>query len=199
MLTDVARFARTAEHVTVWPQAKIVFPDRIWIGDHVIVDDFVLMIPGARAAIGSYVHVASFCSITGGGEFVLDDFSGLSAGCRLITGSEDFTGESLTNPTVPAEFRNVTRSFVRIGRHAILGTNVVVMPGVSIGEGASVGANSLVNRDLEPWTINVGTPARAVKGRPRDAILRLERELIERYGGLPQMPRDLQEKQYEAA
>jgi len=52
---------------------------------------------------------------------------------------------------------------VRIGRGAWLGQNVVVMPGVTIGELAVVGANSVVTRDVPPRTIAVGVPARPVK------------------------------------
>ncbi len=201
MLTDVSRFQRLGADVVVWPMAKVCFPERIWVGDHVIVDDFVLVLPGPSSIIGSYVHIASFCSITGGGDFFMEDFSALSAGCRLVTGSDDFTGPSLTNPSVPAEFKNVTRSFVRLGRHALLGTNVVVLPGVTIGEGATVGANSLVTRDLEPWTVNVGTPARPVRARPRDQILRLERDLLAEYGPIPAAPGipSPQEAQHDAA
>lgn len=182
MLTALDAFKTRGPDVRIYPLAKVLYPERISLGDHVIIDDFVLVIPGEEGRIGSYVHVASFSSITGGGTFVLDDFSGLASGCRIITGTEDYTGASLTNPTVPLEFRNVTRSFVHVGRHAILGANVVVLPGVTIGEGASVGAGSVVTRDLEPWTVNVGTPARPVKERPRAEILRLEQELKERYG-----------------
>jgi len=65
----------------------------------------------------------------------MGDFSGLSAGCRIVTGSDDFLGGGLTNPTVPVEYTNVKKSFVCIERHAILGTNVVILPGVTIGEG----------------------------------------------------------------
>ena len=185
MLTDMTGFKWKGDQVTIWPMAKVVFPERIWVGDHVIIDDFVFIVPGQELVIGSYVHIASFTSVTGGGPFVIEDFGGLSGGCRIYTGSEDFTGAFLTNPTVPSEFRHVTRDGVRIGRHAILGANVVVLPGVTIGEGASVGANSLVMRDLEPWTVNAGTPARPLKARPRDQILALERQLMEKYGPLP--------------
>ena len=86
----------------------------------------------------------------------------------------------LCRPGTPG--RNVTRSSVTVRRHAILGANVIVLPGITIGEGASVGAGSLVNRDLEPWTVNAGSPARAVKARPRQEILGLEQQLIEKYG-----------------
>ncbi len=185
MLTEMTGFKWKGDHVTIWPTAKVVFPERIWVGDHVIIDDFVFIVPGDEMTIGSYVHIASFSGVTGAGQYVMEDFSSLSSGCRMVTGSDDFTGPFMTNPTVPAEFRNAGRAGIRIGRHAILGANVVVLPGVTIGEGASVGANSLVVRDLEPWTVNVGTPARPLKARPRDRILALERQLIEKYGPLP--------------
>jgi len=74
----------------------------------------------------------------------MEDFSGLSGGCRIYTGTEDFSGSSLTNPTIPSEFRNAIRSFVTIRKHAILGANVIVLPGVTIGEGAAIGANAPV-------------------------------------------------------
>jgi acetyltransferase-like isoleucine patch superfamily enzyme len=73
--------------------------------------------------------------------------------------------------------RNVHRGHVTLGEHAFVGTNVVVHPDVTIGAGAMVGSGSLVTRDVEPWTINVGTPARPIKDRPRETVLRLAEEL----------------------
>ena len=58
-------------------------------------------------------------------------------------------------------------SSVRIERDAFVGTNAIVHPGVIIGEGAIIGSNSLVLTDVEPWTINVGSPCRAIKKRPQ--------------------------------
>lgn len=58
-----------------------------------------------------------------------------------------------------------------------MGANCVVLPGVTIGEGCTIGALSLVNRDCEPWTVYAGTPARPIKARPRERVEELEREL----------------------
>ena len=163
--------------VSIWPQAKIVFPERITIGDSVIIDDFVFVMGGASTRLGSFIHIASFCSITGGGEFSMEDFSGVSAGCRIFTGNEDYGGGCLTNPAVPAPYRVPERSFVRIGRHAIIGANSVILPGVEIGEGAVVGANSMVHKDCKPWTVYFGSPAKPIKRRPSERMLALEAEL----------------------
>lgn len=170
-------FARIGEDVSIWPQAKIVAPERIEIGDSVIVDDFVLLMAGERMVIGSFVHIAAFTSVMGGGSFVMEDFSGLSGGVRVYTGNEDYTGGCLTNPAVPAPYRIAERSRVEIGKHAIVGANSVILPGVRIGEGAAVGANSLVTKDCKPWTIYFGSPAKPLRSRRSDRILELEAQL----------------------
>ncbi len=165
------------QDVIIWPIAKIISPEVISIGDSVIIDDFVFLMGGKKTTIGSFVHIASFTSITGGGEFIMEDFTTLSSGIRVFTGNEDYLGGCLTNSAVPYPYRVPIRSFVHIKKHAIIGANTVILPGVTIGEGVAVGANSLVTKDCEPWTIYVGSPARAVRSRPRERIMELESQL----------------------
>lgn len=163
--------------VTIWPMAKIVVPDVITIGDSVVIDDYVFLMGGVKTSIGSFIHIASFTSITGGGEFIMEDFSGLSGGVRIYTGNEDYSGGCMTNPTVPAPYRIPIRSYVHIKKHAIVGANSVILPGVVIGEGAVVGANSLVTKDCKPWTIYFGSPAKPLRRRRSEKILDLEAQL----------------------
>ena len=165
------------QDVTIWPQAKIVSPETICIGDSVIIDDFVFIMGGQKTIIGSFVHIASFTSVMGGGKFVMEDFSGLSGGVRVYTGNEDYSGACMTNPTVPYPYRMPIRSFVLIKKHAIIGTHTVILPGVTIGEGAVIGANSLITKDCEPWTIYMGSPAKPLRTRPRERIRELEAQL----------------------
>lgn len=169
--------AKVGQDVTIWPMAKIVAPEVISIGDSVIIDDFVFIMGGKSTQIGSFVHIASFTSITGGGELVMEDFTGLSGGVRVYTGNEDYSGGCLTNPSVPEPYRLPTRSFVHIKKHAIVGANTVILPGVVIGEGAAIGANSLVTKDCEPWKIYFGSPAKVIKTRPKARIIELEEQL----------------------
>jgi galactoside O-acetyltransferase len=157
--------------------AKIIFPEKISIGNSVIIDDFVFIMGGTSTNIGSFVHIATHTSIVGGGELIIEDFAGISGGSRIYTGNDDYLGGSLTGPTVPEPYRIPIRSFLHIGRHAIIGANSVVLPGITIGDGVAIGANSLVNKDCEPWTIYVGSPARAIRNRPKEKILELESQL----------------------
>lgn len=172
------RFAALGEDVIIWPQAKIVMPEVISIGNSVIIDDFVFLMGGATTRIGSFVHIGSHTSITGGGELVMEDYSGVSGGVRIYTGNEDYSGGCMTNPTVPHPYRIPKRSFVRIGRHAIIGANAVILPGVEIGEGAVVGACSLVTKSCEPWTVNFGSPAKFLRRRKAEKILEMEKRLV---------------------
>lgn len=176
---DVSRmgFKHVGENVRIYAGARIIGCEHIHIGSNVIIDDFVLIYANAPVYIGSYVHIASYTSISGG-EALLEDFSTLSSGVRIIAGTDDFLGAGMANSTIPAPYRKVHRSFVHIGRHAIVGANCSVLPGVHIGEGAAVGASSMVGKSLAPWGVYAGVPARRLKARESETILRMERELI---------------------
>jgi acetyltransferase-like isoleucine patch superfamily enzyme len=106
------------------------------------------------------------------------DFAGISSGARILTGTDDFSGEGLTGPTIPSEFRKLERGRVIVGRHAIVGANAVVLTNVVIGEGTTVGAGAVVTKNLDPWGIYVGAPAKRIAERPSEVILRLESELL---------------------
>ena len=170
-------FRACGEDVQIYPRAHVVSPETISIGDSVIIDDFVFLVGGVETRIGSFVHLASFSSYLGGGRLVVEDFAGISSGSRIYTGTDDFLGESLTGPTIPDALRRPVRSFVHVGKYAVVGANCVVLPGVTLGEGCTVGALSLVSRDCEPWTIYAGSPARPIKARRRDRIVELEGQL----------------------
>jgi galactoside O-acetyltransferase len=101
---------------------------------------------------------------------------------RILSGTDDFSGAGLTNSTIPPEFRQVQRGAVWVGPHVAIGANVVILPGVCIGEGAAVVAGSVVNRDLAPWGLYGGWPARRIKPRPKDSMLAAEAALFARYG-----------------
>jgi len=170
-------FRACGEDVQIYSRAHVVSPETISIGDSVIIDDFVFLVGGVETRIGSFAHLASFSSFLGGGRLGIGDFAGISSGSRIYTGTDDFLGESLTGPTIPDALRRPVRSFVEIGKYAVVGANCVVLPGVTIGEGCTIGALSLVSRDCEPWTIYAGSPARPIKARRRDRIRELEGEL----------------------
>src|SRR5262249_50299226 len=88
----------------------------------------------------------------------------------------------LTGPTVPPEFRHRHIGTIVIEPHVIVGSNAVVLPDVTIGEGSTVGAGSVVTHSLEPWGVYAGAPARRINTRPRDALLASQKFLFETHG-----------------
>jgi acetyltransferase-like isoleucine patch superfamily enzyme len=157
--------------VRIYGLTRITAPERISVGSHVVVDDFVFLQGGSGLEIGDYVHIASFASVSGGGYGVIGAFCGIASGARVFTGSDLADGSGLIGPGVPAELRAIERGTTSLGEHAFVCANAVVLAGLSVGEGAVLGAGAVATRDLEPWTINVGAPAKPVGDRPRETIL----------------------------
>lgn len=157
-------------NVTVYETAKIIGVENISFGAPVLIDDFTLIVAREPLRIGNYVHVACFAAITGGERVDLGDYSAVSQGAKLLTGTDDFVDGGFGNSTVPTRFRNAKRGPISIGRFCVVGANAVVLPGVTIGEGAVIGANSVVTRDLEPWGVYIGN--RRHRERDRDGVMR---------------------------
>jgi len=163
----MSQFKRLGENVKIFETAKLIRPEVIEIGDHTQIDDYTLINGGKGIKIGRYSHIASFVSIIGGGKFYMGDYCGIAAGSRIITGTNTYKKKLHISAALPKELQDLEISFVRMEKDTFIGTNVVVHPGVTIGEGAIIGSNSLVLKDIEPWTINVGSPTRVMKMRPK--------------------------------
>ena len=165
-------FKKLGNNVKISDKAAIYNCDRISIGDNTRIDDFCVI--SGTVTLGRNVHIAIFNNVAGGELGVtLDDFSGLAYGCHVFTQSDDYSGKTLTNPTVPAAYKNEAKAAVYIGRHVIVGTSSLVLPGVNLAEGCSVGAMSMVTKSTDPWGIYFGIPAKRIKHRKQD-LLELE-------------------------
>jgi galactoside O-acetyltransferase len=175
-----AGFRSIGNNVRIHQDVNIHGVENIQIGDNVRIDAYVTIIATGPVKIGSYVHIASYSLLSGGEGITLADFSGLSHGVKIYTRSDDYSGEYLTNPCVPSEFTNPTHGAVTLGRHVIIGAGSIILPSVTIGEGRSVGALSLVTKNLPEWGVHFGIPARKVRDRSRN-LLKLERQLLTRH------------------
>ena len=156
-------------NVQTFEYTKIIGLENIQFGKSIIIDDFVFIYARNKIKIGNNVHIASLTSITGGESFTMEDFSGLASGVRIVTGSDDFKDWGFGNPTINETFRNVRRAPVYIDKFCIIGANSVILPGVTVQEGATVAAGSVVTKDLEPWGIYIGN--RKVGERNKKGVL----------------------------
>jgi galactoside O-acetyltransferase len=162
-------FALMGENVLISDKCSIYNPHLISLGSNIRIDDFVVISPSEEPfSIGNYVHIATHCSLIGRATIEMKDFSGLSGRVSIYSSSDDYSGDSLTNPTVPAELANVRSAPVTLGRHVIVGAGTVILPGVEIGDGSAISALALVKKDIPKEVIAGGNPCRVIKPRKTD-------------------------------
>jgi acetyltransferase-like isoleucine patch superfamily enzyme len=171
-------FAHLGKGVRISALSSIHGAANISIGDHARIDDFALITAAQPVELGAYVHIAAYSALFGSQGILMEDFSGISSRVSLYSASDDFSGAAMAHPTVPEEFRNVRKGRIVLRRHGLIGSGSIVLPGVEIGTGASVGALSLVNRSLEAWGIFAGIPCAFIKARDR-GLLDMEARFLE--------------------
>lgn len=169
-------------NVKISRHAIIYKPEELEIGSNVRIDDFTTI--SGKVVLGSYIHIAQTCGLYGGDSGItMEDFTTLSSHSLIYAISNDYSGLSLACPMVPERFRPADISApVRLARYALVGCMSVVLPGVTIGEGCSVGAMSLCNKNMEPWGMYVGIPARRIKERSKQLLTLAEQFEQERCG-----------------
>ena len=170
-------FASLGRNVSVSRHATIYGAGRIRIGDHSRIDDFCVLSAGEGGIeIGRHVHVATMCSLIGRGRIAIADYCNLSSRVAIYSSSDDYSGEHMTNPTLPAGFTDVDSRPVVLEEHVIVGCGSVVLPGSVLARGVAVGALSLVKASLAEFGIYAGAPAKRVAERSR-RLLELEGQL----------------------
>lgn len=176
-------FAAYGRHVLIDRTVRIHGAARITLGSNVRIDAYGVISAGAGGIrLGDYIHIGTHLFMAGAGRIEMHDFSGLSGRVSIYSSNDDYHGNALTNPTVPDEFRNVASAPVIIGRHVIVGAGSVILPGITLHEGASVGALTLVRKDVEAFSIISGSNGKVIGERKRD-LLELEKTLRSRTSG----------------
>lgn len=178
-------FRSLGRNVCISDKASIYRPDKISIGDNTRIDDFVVISAGNGGInIGKNVHIAVYASLIGKGKIVIDSYANLSSRVSVYSSNDDYSGKFMSNPTVDVKFTHVDHRDVYIGKHVIIGSGSVILPGVILEEGVAVGALSLIKAGIyKGFSIYGGIPAICIKKRSK-RILRLEKEFeksIENY------------------
>lgn len=164
-------FASLGQNVLISDKASIYGANLIRIGNNVRIDDFCVLSAGKGGIeIGNYVHIAIYTSLVGAGKITLDDFSNISSKVAIYSSNDDYSGEYMTNPMVPEKYTNVNHADVTIGKHVIVGSGTVILPGITLHEGVAIGALSLVTKDCEAFGVYIGTPAKRIKNRERGLL-----------------------------
>ena len=161
-------FIKVGRNVLISDKASIYGAENIRIGNNVRIDDFCIL--SGNITIGNNIHIACYSCLIGKGEIILRDFSGVSMGCKVLSSSDDYSGDFMTSPVIDEKFRNVHSACVVFGKHSLIGAGTIVLPGVSLGRGSVIGANSLVKDSVPDFEIWGGSPAKFLKMRNNDCV-----------------------------
>lgn len=111
---------------------------------------------GKNVFIGDHVRVDS-----GHSELIfIDDYAHITGGCRLLCHQRDLSDYHIGDNAAKCAYKY---GEIHIEKGCMVGMTTMIMPGVTIGEGAIVGAGLLITKDIPAWTIATGRPARVVK------------------------------------
>jgi acetyltransferase-like isoleucine patch superfamily enzyme len=136
----------------------LIYGDGVEVGDNVRIDAFTIIT--GKVKIGSNIHIGCFGFLSGGYGIILEDYSQFAPRTTILTACDDFKGESMVGPMIPMQFKPTLKTGeVVIRKHGLLGASCVILPGVVVGEGCSVGALSMVSKSTEDWSVYAGVPA----------------------------------------
>ncbi len=136
----------------------------------------IVIQPGSK--VGRYAYLGG--GFEAQGPVVVGDLVMLAAGCKIVGADHDYS--QVGNPTrlaFPEEARPVTT----FGLDAWLGQRVTMIEGLTIGRGAVVGSGSMVTKDVEPYAIVAGVPARFIKWRFTQEQIAEHEAILRDHGG----------------
>lgn len=167
---DGELFLKSIAHVD--ESSKLLIPKgaSIWLGSDSYIGRYVELGPGGHIHIGDRASLQDRCILVG--DISVGSYSMFSLNVLITSGRHYF--DSVPHLLIrdqdalvlsDLQKRQANSQPVCVEEDCWLGVNTVVMPGVTIGRGAVIGANSVVTRDIAPYTVVVGAPAREVRKR----------------------------------
>jgi galactoside O-acetyltransferase len=137
-------FKKYGEDVFIHKDVIIKHPHLCEIGSHIAIDNGFTL--STQLIMGDYIHIAPYVVIIGGvqSKLILDHFSFIASGTKIVCGSEDYTGTGLVGPTIPAQYRDIMYTTVKFEKFSGCGVNCSIMPGVTLAEGSILDRKSVV-------------------------------------------------------
>lgn len=155
-------FARLGQGVVFEPGVLVFHPENIEIGDNVYVGHAAILkgYYKGRMVIGSgtWIGQASFFHAAGG--LTIGANVGIAPHVKILTSHHEEAGRDVPILEAPIALAPVT-----VEDDGDLGIGAIVLPGVRVGRGAQVGAGAVVTKDVPPYAVVVGNPARVLRYR----------------------------------
>jgi acetyltransferase-like isoleucine patch superfamily enzyme len=168
-----ARCASIGRNVSIDRLPFVTGPVQIHVGNHVWLGGNIAISSGKileapRLIIKDHAEVGWNVNFGVNREIVIEEYARVSFNCRISDSDGHPRQADLRAANAPVHQRDIRP--VRIGRHAWIGNSTHIMKGVTIGEGAVIGANSVVIQNIPPYCLALGNPAEVLLrnyGRPQ--------------------------------
>ncbi len=155
-------FRRIGRHVVFEPDVLVFHPETIEIGDNVYVGHRA-MLKGyykGRMVIGDDVWIGQNAFLHAAAGITIGDRVGIGPNVTIITSSHREEGRA-----VPILFSDLAFAPVTIEADSDLGVGAIILPGVTVGRGSQIGAGSVVTKDVPPYAVAAGVPAKILRKR----------------------------------
>lgn len=136
----------------------------IQFGNDINIDSFCRLVADKKSSIkisdGVSINRNVLINARGGGEILIG--KNVLIGPNVVIRSNNHIIDDIG---IPIKYQGVTDGYIILEDDVWIGANVVILPNVRIGKGAVVGAGAVVTKDIEPYTIAAGIPAKKIKSR----------------------------------
>ncbi|MFH1312883.1 MAG: acyltransferase [Candidatus Eisenbacteria bacterium] len=155
--------AAIGDNVVIERGALILKPERVKIGSNVYIGHYAILrgYDANHLVIGNDTWIGQFCYINSAGGVEIGSRVGIGPYVKMMSSEHAEEGRD-----VPVLLCDLEFARVRIEDDCDIGIGAVILPGVTVGKGAIVGAGAVVTRDVEPYSIVAGVPARKIGERP---------------------------------
>ena len=143
--------------------ANISIDEYTWIEPYCIINAML-----GEVKIGKRVHMGSFINIGSREPVVIEDYVAIGASSKIYSNSQTVQpNKRMSGSMIPEEDKAFYSAPTYLRKDSFIGANVVILPGVEVGRGAVVGANSVLTKSVLPWNIVSGIPAKKLMEREK--------------------------------
>lgn len=172
---------KIGSNVQIHRSVVLINPEMIEVGNNVRIDAHVIITAKQHVKIGNFIHIGAAVHIFGSAGVELQDYCGISSRVSIFTTTDDYSEGYLSNPTIPENFKKSKAEKVIIEKHVLIGCGTVIMPGVVLRFGCSVGALTFVRKTVPSGAIVAGPKMERVGTRNLERLATLEAEHREYY------------------
>ncbi|MBU1259547.1 MAG: acyltransferase [Planctomycetes bacterium] len=162
---DLSEFRKVGSGVVVEPGVLVFHPENIEIGSGVYIGHNTILkgYHKGKMIIGEGTWIGQQCFFHSAGDLIIGRNVGIGPGVKIITSFH--SEEGIEKPILHS---SIEFAPVHIDDNCDIGVGAIILPGTTIGRGSQIGAGAVVTKDIEPYAVVAGVPAKTLRMRSGD-------------------------------